>query len=260
MRKVMKPLRISSRHDGACLRLMVDRPKGNVITAEIVAALRASLADIREDAGVKLVTIEGAGDHFSFGASVEEHLPAQIGQVLPALHGLVRDLLAVPAPTAAIVRGLCLGGGFEIALACDFIFAADGARLGVPEIALGVFPPVAAALLPVKVGAARATQAILTGEQVPASRWLDAGLVTLVAPAADLEAAVEGWFDTHLRDRSAVALRLAARATRAGARAAAGAALDELERLYLERLMQTHDAVEGIMAFLEKRPPHWRNV
>jgi len=126
----------------------------------------------------------------------------------------VRELLAVPAPTGAIVRGLCLGGGFEIALACDVVFAADTARLGVPEIMLGVFPPVAAALLPVKVGAARAALAVLTGEQAPAARWAEAGLLALVTPAADLESAVDRWFETHLGPRSATALRHAAMAAR----------------------------------------------
>ena len=254
------PLRIASRHGGQHLRIVVDRPKGNVITREVIAALRASLADIRDEAGVKLVTIEGAGDHFSFGASVEEHLPDQIALVLPELHGLVRDLLAAPAPTGAIVRGLCLGGGFEIALACDFVFAADTARLGVPEITLGVFPPVAAALLPVKVGAARAALAVLTGQQAPAAKWAEAGLLTLVAPAADLEAAVDRWFETNLAPRSAAALRHAAQAARGQAQAAAGDVLAGLERQYLERLMQTHDAVEGVKAFLEKRSPQWRNA
>jgi len=157
---------------------VIDRPKGNVLTAEVIAALRGSLADLPH-AGVRLVTLEGAGDHFSFGASVEEHLPEAIGRVLPELHALIRDLLAVPAPTGAIVRGRCLGGGFELALACDFLFAADNAWLGVPEITLGVFPPAAAALLPLKVGAARAAEAVVTGQVRQAADWLDAGLVTV---------------------------------------------------------------------------------
>src|SRR5512139_1889254 len=120
----MKVLRTTSRHDGQHVRIVIDRPKGNIITADVIAALRATLADLRGSACLKLVTIEGAGDHFSFGASVEEHRPEPIRAVLPALHQLVRDLLDVPAPTGAVVRGMCLGGGFEIALACDFVFAA----------------------------------------------------------------------------------------------------------------------------------------
>jgi len=255
----MKPLRICAKHGGHHVRLVIDRPKGNVLTAEVIAALRGSLADLPH-AGVRLVTLEGAGDHFSFGASVEEHLPEAIGRVLPELHALIRDLLAVPAPTGAIVRGRCLGGGFELALACDFLFAADNAWLGVPEITLGVFPPAAAALLPLKVGAARAAEAVVTGQVRQAADWLDAGLVTVLAPVADLDAAVDRWYAAHLESKSAAALRHAALASRAVTRAAAEPVLAVLEELYLSGLMRTHDAVEGLTAFLEKRAPQWRHA
>ncbi len=256
----MKPLRVCTRYDGQLVRLVIDRPKGNIITAEVIGAMRASLAGIFAEGPVKLVTIEGAGDHFSFGASVEEHRPDEVGRMLPEFHALVRDLLAVPAPTAAVVRGKCLGGGFELALACDFIFASQDATLGVPEIALGVFPPAAAALLPVKVGAARAAEAVLTGEAVSAARWAEIGLITEVAPAAELEQAVERWFTSRLAPKSAAALRHATTAVRGAVRAQVEPRLAELEELYLTRLMQTHDAVEGIAAFVEKRRPSWRNA
>lgn len=256
----MKPLRVCARHDGQHVRLVINRPKGNIITAEVIAALRASLADLPKAGVVKLVTLEGAGEHFSFGASVEEHRPDAIGRVLPELHALVRDLLAVPAPTAAIVRGRCLGGGFELALACDFIFASQDATLGVPEIALGVFPPAAAALLPVKVGAAKAAEAVLAGEASSAARWAEIGLVTLVAPAAELDAAVDRWFETRLAAKSAAALRHAAFAVRTAVRTSALPRLAELEEVYLTQLMRTHDAVEGIEAFIARRAPRWRNA
>jgi len=256
----MKPLRVCVRHEGQHVRLVIDRPKGNIITAEVIAALRASLADLPKAGAVKLVTLEGAGDHFSFGASVEEHLPDAIGRVLPELHALVRDLLAVPAPTAAVVRGRCLGGGFELALACDFIFASQDATLGVPEIALGVFPPAATAILPIKVGAAKAAEAVLTGEATSAARWAELGLVTLVAPAAELESAVDRWFETRLAAKSAAALRHAALAVRMAVRESALPRLAELEDVYLTQLMRTHDAVEGIQAFIAKRAPQWRNA
>ena len=256
----MRPIRVCARHEGQHVRLVVDRPKGNVITAEVIAALRASLADLPKAGAVKLVTLEGAGDHFSFGASVEEHLPETIGRVLPELDALVRDLLAVAAPTAAVVRGRCLGGGFELALACDFVFASQDATLGVPEIALGVFPPAATALLPIKIGAARAAEALLVGEAWSAARWLEIGLVTMVAPAAELESAVDRWFETRLAPKSAAALRHAALAARGAVRTVAEPRLAELEERYLKDLMRTADAVEGLKAFMERRPPQWRNA
>jgi cyclohexa-1,5-dienecarbonyl-CoA hydratase len=169
-------------------------------------------------------------------------------------------LLAVPAPTAAIVRGRCLGGGFEVALACDFIFAGATAILGVPEITLGVFPPAAAALLPIRVGVPRATHAVLTGCTVPVDKWMASGLIELVAPPQELDAAVGHWFDAHLAPRSAAALRCAAWAARATTRRQVDAVLPELERFYLDTLMKTKDAVEGIAAFLGKRQPVWSDA
>jgi len=256
----MKPLRVCARHEGQHVRLVIDRPKGNVITGEVIAALRASLADLPKAGVVKLVTLEGAGDHFSFGASVEEHLPEAVGRMLPEFHALVRDLLAVAAPTAAVVRGRCLGGGFELALACDFVFASQDATLGVPEIALGVFPPAATALLPVKVGAPRAAEALLVGEAWSAARWQEVGLVTAIAPAAELEQAVDRWLESRLLPKSAAALRHGALAARDAVRAVVEPRLAELEARYLKDLMGTADAVEGIKAFIDKRAPQWRNA
>jgi cyclohexa-1,5-dienecarbonyl-CoA hydratase len=232
-------------------------PKGNIITADIVAALRTGLEALGQHPHLKLITIEGQGADFSFGASVPEHAPDRIGRVLPEMHALVEDLLAAPAVTAAIVRGRCLGGGFELALACDLIFASDDATFGLPEIALGVFPPAASVLLPLRAGYARAARAILTGESRPATEWRDAGLVELIAPAASLDGEVDRWFAQHLAPRSAVSLRHAAASARAGLVAHVRSLLPGLERLYLQELMSTHDAAEGIAAFLEKRRPIW---
>ncbi len=254
------PVRSEARLSGQHLRLVLDQPKGNILSADMISGLRHALVPGSASNALKLVTIEGAGDSFSYGASVEEHTPPLIGKTLAQLHDLIRDLLDVTAPTAAIVRGRCLGGGFEVALACDLIFASDTAMLGVPEIALGVFPPAATALLPLRIGASRAARAVLTGEARPAAKWHEAGLVELVAPADRLGEAVDEWFNTHLAPRSAAALRYAAAASRVATRRYLDGILPELEQLYLERLMRTHDAIEGINAFLEKRTPCWSNA
>lgn len=232
-------------------------PTGNIITAEVVAAFRSALETAGDNPHLKLLTIEGAGADFSFGASVPEHTPDVIRQVLPEMHGLIEDLLEFRAPTAAVVRGRCLGGGFELVLACDFVFAAEDAVFGLPEIALGVFPPAASAMLPVRVGASRAASAILTGEPRTVRAWQQAGLIEIVAPPDALDQAVDDWFTRHLAPRSAAALRHAAAAARAGLLAHVRATLPRLERLYLDDLMRTHDAVEGVDAFLQKRAPRW---
>ena len=248
-------LAVSADHARVAFRLF--HPKGNIVTAAMVGALTQALDSLAQSPHLKLVTIEGAGPDFSFGASIPEHAPGEIDRVLPAMHALVHTLLDFPAVTAALVRGRCLGGGFELALACDFIFAERTAVFGLPEIALGVFPPAAAALLPPRVGSARATSAILTGESRSADEWLRLGLLEQVCTPGTVEAEVDRWFDAHLRPRSAAALRHATAAARLSLRQHTAAILPELERLYLADLMATEDAREGIAAFLARRAPKW---
>jgi len=236
------------------VRLILNAPHGNAITDAMVGTMRDALNGLQ---AVKLVTIESAGRDFSFGSSLDEHTPARMPDVLPRFHALVMDLLRVPAVTAAVVSGRCLGGGFELALACDVIVAADDAVMGFPEIAVGAFPPVGSILLPLKVGAARASRAVLSGAAAPATEWEAAGLVDRLVPRDRLEAAVERWFDTTIAPHSAAALRHAALASRLVVSRAAQALLPQAERLYVDDLLSTADAAEGVAAFLEKRPPRW---
>ena len=257
---MMSGVRVERAHEGAHLRLVLDRPKGNVITSDVIAALRAALANVNSGDGLKLISLEAGGPNFSYGASVEEHVAEQIARVLPELNGAVLDLLHAPAPTLAVVRGRCLGGGLELALACDMVFAADGALLGVPEVSLGVFPPAAAAILPMRVGSSRAARAVIGGEALPASWWAAAGLVDRVVPSDALDAEVDGWFASQIAPRSAAALAHAAEAARSALVRTVPALLADLERQYLDRLMRTHDATEGIAAFIERRAPQWRNA
>jgi cyclohexa-1,5-dienecarbonyl-CoA hydratase len=252
----MTPVSPVLTHDGALLRLRFHHAKGNILTAGLVADLRAALGGASAPA-LKLIVLEGAGADFSFGASVPEHAPGEIDRVLPQFHALITELLDAPAATAALVRGRCLGGGFELALACDLIFAAGTAQFGLPEINLGVFPPVGAILLPVRVGLARATAAVLRGDALSAGQWHRAGLIEALASEAALDDTMKDWFARHLAAKSPSAIRFAARAVRQGAREQLARALPPIERLYLTDLMATHDSAEGIAAFIEKRPPRW---
>lgn len=241
------------------VRLVIDRAPANILTMDVCDSLGAGLEAARTLPDTKLVTIEGAGKHFSYGASVDEHMPGRVNDMLPAFHELILTILDAPFATAALVRGRCFGGGFEVVLACDLVFASAEAQMGVPEITLGVFPPAAAALLPLRVGASRASQVVLSGQAFAADWWRDAGLVTGTAASEDLDGTVRQWFDHHLAPRSAVAVRHAAVAARSTLRQLATGTLGLLERQYLHELMTTHDAVEGCTAFLEKRAPAWRH-
>lgn len=255
----MAPVTVSITSDRTRAHLVFAHPKSNILTLEIVRQLRAALEDLADVRPLRLLTIEGAGADFSFGASIAEHTPDEIVTVLPEMHELIRDLLAVPPPTAAVVRGRCLGGGFELALACDFIFAAESAMFGLPEIAVGVFPPAGSVLLPARVGAARATSAALSGDPRPAAWWQQTGLIEAVVPERELGAAVDDWYARTLAPRSAAALREAVRAVRLSLVRLAENDLAEVEQIYLNDLMRSHDAAEGVRAFLDKRPPRWKD-
>lgn len=245
--------------DGAWLRIVLAAPPANLLSLQLIAEVRDVLGSARQRRGLKWLTIEGQGKDFSFGASIPEHLPEVMPRVLPEAHRLLKDLLAFPAPTAALVQGRCLGGGFELVLACDDIIATHDASLGFPEIRLAAFPPGGAALLPPRVGTSRTARVIATGDPRPAKYWHEAGLVSLVAPHVSLLDAAADWFDRHLAPRSAVALAYASEASRLTLRSIAEPALDIAERLYLDRLLKTADAVEGIQAWLGNRQPRWTN-
>lgn len=250
-------LKLSVEHDGQVARVTLAAPKANIIDQAMMAALAAAFDDLQNRPQLKVMILTAEGPHFSFGASVQEHLPEQVRSMLSQFGGLLRQMLELPAVTVAAVRGQCLGGGFELALACDFIVAEEGAAFACPEIKLAVFPPAAAVLLPVRMGASRATELVLTGAAWNAAQAAAAGLVVQTAPQGQLETTVEAWIRDHFLARSPVVLRYAARAARLPLRRALQEDLPQLERMYLDELMAEADAVEGLRAFMEKREPRW---
>ncbi len=249
------PVKIWFERDGRLLRLRLDRPKANVLDAALVGALEAAFVEHGERPGLLGILIDAAGPHFSFGASVEEHLPASCAAMLSRFHRLILRILGSPVPVMMAVHGQCLGGGLELVSGGHLIFASPDARLGQPEIQLGVFAPAASCLLPERIGRAAAEDLLISGRSIDAEDALRIGLVTAVAPAP--EAAALAYFDQHLAPKSASSLRFAVRAARHALVARLTPALAEAERLYLDELMATRDAVEGLEAFLAKRPAQW---
>jgi len=206
------PLKAVLERDGALLRLTLARPKANIVDAAMIGALSAALARHGTDRAIRGVLLDAEGPHFSFGASVEEHLPATCGAMLATLHALVVAMLEFPAPILVAVRGQCLGGGLEVAMAGSMIFAAPDAQLGQPEMKLGVFAPAASVLLPYRVNAAVAEDLLLSGRSVGAAEAHGIGLVHTVAD--DPAAVALAWFDAHLAPKSAASVRHALRAAR----------------------------------------------
>jgi len=243
--------------DGAGVKILLDAPKANVLDAEMMGQIHGELDTLAEAPDVKLVVFEGSGKHFSFGASVPEHTKENVGAMLDAFHGMFLKMVDLAIPTAAVVRGQCLGGGMELAIFCNWIFASPSAMFGQPEIQLGVFPPPASLILPRKVGQAAADLLCLGGESIGAERAQELGLVTEVAE--DPSAALAAFAERAILPKSGASLRMGVRAARHEWNLALRAGLPMVQKLYIEELMATEDANEGIGSFLEKRKPVWKN-
>lgn len=251
------PLKVWLDRDGALLRLRLARPKANIVDAEMIGALHAALDQHRGVAALRGVLLDAEGPHFSFGASVEEHLAERCAQMLASLHALVLAMVEFPKPILVAVRGQCLGGGLEVVLAGGPIFAAPDAQLGQPEMKLGVFAPAASCLLPWRVNQAVAEDLLWSGRSLDGTAAHAVGLVHTLAD--DPEAAALAYFDEHLASKSAAALACAVAAARAPRIRELRERLAEVERLYLDQLMSTRDANEGLAAFLARRSPTWEH-
>lgn len=242
---------------GRVARLVINRPPLNILDLPSLCELRATLESVLKDSSVRLVELSGAGERaFCAGTDIRDHVPERAPELLREFHGLIREVLVARCPTVAIVRGHCLGGGMELTMACDFILAATGARFGQPEIKVGAIPPVASVLLPKLIPEKKALEMILTGESISAEEAFQLGLVNRVAPEANLESEADIFSDSLLAQSPAI-LALARKTARLPSRQAFEAALRETERIYLEELLPSKDAAEGIQAFVEKRLPKW---
>jgi cyclohexa-1,5-dienecarbonyl-CoA hydratase len=247
--------------DGTLLRLILDKPKGNVLTLEMMTALSGALTAHVGNPRLRMVFIRGAGNHFSFGASVEEHRKEQAPSMLAGFHAMIRQVASYPAPIAALIEGSCLGGAFELILACHLVFAAPSAALGCPEIKLGVFPPVLAAIGAQRLGGALAERLVMTGGTLDASGAERAGLVAAIFSGGNPEEELIEWYRRNLLPLSTFAIRQGVRAARIGSGliAALEEPLTKIERQYVDEVLASNDGNEGIAAFLERRKPVWKD-
>jgi cyclohexa-1,5-dienecarbonyl-CoA hydratase len=241
---------------GGALQVRLRRPPVNVLDITTIEALDEALRPLASRRDLKvLVLASGLPAVFSAGVDVAAHARDRAPAMLAAFHGLLRRIDALPQVALAAVDGACLGGACELAASCDFVLATPRSRFGLPEIDVGCFPPAAAAWLPRLLGRA-AAEMILTGEPVSAAEAARLGLATRVVE--DLEFETDALV-ARLSAKSGAVLAIARRAVRDGSHGSPAEALARVERLYLERLLATQDVEEGVRAFLEKRPPAWRD-
>ena len=244
-------------HGGAVLRAILDAPPGNILDIATLSDLNRRVAAEGGSKALKAIVFEGAGPNFSFGVSIQEHRTDTVEEMLRAFHDLFRTLLRLDRVLVAVVRGRCLGGGLELASFCHRVFAHPRARLGQPEINLGVFPPLASVILPLRCGQAVADEVCLTGRTFSAREALARRLVDEIA--VDPRRAADRWIAKHLLPKSAASLTRAVKAARLRYNRIVLDDLAGTERIYLDELMRTEDAKEGIEAFLEKRAPKWKD-
>ena len=256
----MEKIKVEYLHDNSVARVILNSPKGNVMDMTMMNDLQGLFNQFELMNNLKLITFEGEGNHFSFGASVEEHKKENAAEMLRHFHSLFYSLIKLSIPTAAKVWGQCLGGAMELCLMCNFIFAERTAKFGQPEIILGVFPPPASLLLPMKIGSAKAEVLLITGKTINADEAKEYGLVNGVFDNRDsLTTAVDEFINNYIIPKSASSLRFAVKAARQVFNKVLQEELKKLENMYVNEMMETDDANEGIISFLEKRKPNWEN-
>lgn len=240
------------------LWITLNRPPLNILDIPTLTELKLTLDEAGHRQDLQFLVLSGAGEKaFSAGNDVKDHTPERVGPMLTVFHDVITTLLTTDKITLAAVRGYCFGGGMELAMVCDFVIAAESARFSQPEVALACFPPVAAVYLARLIGHRRATELLLTGDRIDARQAEQFGLVTRTVPDKDLESAVTELIK-RLSAHSPVALRFTKQALRFSNAPDPVTGLKAVERLYLDQLMATEDAREGISAFLEKRIPTWK--
>jgi cyclohexa-1,5-dienecarbonyl-CoA hydratase len=249
--------RISLDVQPAVARVSLRNPPLNVIDIPMMEELATALAEIELQPQIAVTIVCGEDRCFSAGVDVSAHTPDNVESMLAKFHAVIRSLVASKKITIATVRGHCLGGGAELAMVCDLVYTAEDAQWGFPEIKLGCYPPVAATALPALVGQKHAADLILTGRTIPGSEAANIGLANAAVADTELQSAVKQVLEA-LSKLSPAALAITKKAIYAWDSMHFDKGLARAEKIYLEELMKTEDAQEGINAFLEKREPVWK--
>jgi len=244
--------------DGGLGTITLRKPPVNVFNIEMMDEINDTLRDWIEEKDLKVVLFNAEGKCFSAGVDVGEHMGDLAPKMIESFHGMFRLMEALGAVTVASVFGSCLGGGCELAIFCDLVIADDTAKFGQPEIQVGVLPPIAAQVMPRIIGRKAANDLILSGRIISAQEALEMGLINKTVAKGDLSQETESFIRPYL-SLSAEVLRIAKKTIKAGLMDELEPSLKAIEDIYLNELMKTADAQEGLQAFLDKRRPEWKN-
>jgi cyclohexa-1,5-dienecarbonyl-CoA hydratase len=249
---------ISTEIDGGLGTITLDRAPLNILNITMMNEINDTLRDWHEQTDLRVVLFNAHGESFSSGVEVAEHIGDMAPKMIESFHGMFRLMESLGAVTVSSVHGLCLGGGCELAIFCDLVIADETARFGQPEIKLGVLPPIAVQIMPRIIGRKAALDLILSGRIVSAQEAMDMGLINKVAPRGDLTKETDKFIEPYL-SLSAEVIRVTKKAIKAGLMDDLEPSLKVIEDIYLNELMRTADAREGLQAFVEKRKPRWKN-
>jgi cyclohexa-1,5-dienecarbonyl-CoA hydratase len=237
-------------------RIVLRHAPLNIIDIPMMEELVQALAEVEAHPNISTVLLSGDGKAFSAGVDVADHTPDKVQEMLVKFHAVVRALIATRKVTIAAVHGHCLGGAAELAMVCDIVYTSMSAKWGFPEIKLGCFPPVACTALAALVGQKRAAELILTGRTVSGVEAAEMGLANRAVADGELESAVDRTVQ-ELVELSPGALAVTKKAVYAWDAMHFDKGLARAEKIYVEELMKTADAHEGLRAFMEKREPKW---
>jgi len=238
--------------------LTLNRAPVNVLNIEMMEEINTFFEGLLKEKSLKLLVIQAVGKAFSAGVDVGEHLGDLADKMIEVFHKIFRLMDALKVPSIAVVNGSALGGGCELALYCDMVIATERTKFGQPEIQVGVFPPIAALAFPRMIGRKKAMELVLLGETINAQEAYTLGLVNKVVPEVSLSQEANAFIE-KFKKLSGIVLKLAKEAVLAGLNDDVEKGLQAIEKIYLGRLMKTHDASEGIKSFLEKRKPTWKD-
>jgi len=249
---------INVRIEGGLGTITLNRPPVNVLNIEMMNEINDILKDWIEKRDLNVVLFNTEGKCFSTGVDVGEHMGDLVPKMIESFHGMFRLMDQLGAVTVASVYGSCLGGGCELAVFCDLVIADDTAKFGQPEIQVGVLPPIAAQIMPRIIGRKAAMDLILSGRIVSAQESMGMGLINKVVAKGDLSQETDEFIKPYL-SLSAEVISITKKTIKAGLRDDFEPSLKVIEEIYLNELMRTTDAQEGLKAFLEKRTPEWKN-